>query len=380
MITKLYLRNFKCFEEQELPLAPLTLLTGINGMGKSSVIQALLLLRQTWEKNEHIHFLSLNDIYVDLGTAKDVMYQYYQTNEIVIEIDYEQELDYIDEEFVKLASELFNKDGGHWEMRGNTLFPTQEFIKETKTTQNSFFASLFSPNFHYLNAERTGPRTSYSFVKNHKNPLGKFGEHTAQYLAQHFDDNIFLEKLKHPKESDSRLFMQINAWLSDIRPGTTVQARMFESLDLASLEFKLDKGPNAFRPTNVGFGLSYTLPILVALLTAQKGTFIILENPEAHLHPAGQAAIGKLLALAASQGVQIIVETHSDHLLNGVRVATKHFEVVQPEHTQILYFTGEHVGNRFQHYILTPKLDKNGKLDFWPEGFFDEYSKQLSQL
>lgn len=361
MITNLHLRNFKCFEEQDFPFAPLTLLTGLNGMGKSSVIQALLLLRQSYKNTPFFKELILNGKYINLGTTKDIIYQYFTSKEMEISIDMEDE-------------------NGKRPYRQTWVEENNKFTPNPRGHTYTFLKEIFQKEFQYFNAERIGPREFYSFSRDSDNPLGKYGEHAAQYLAQHFDDNIHLANLKHPKEQDSRLFMQINAWLSDIRPGTTVQAREFESLDLASLEFKLDKGPNAFRPTNVGFGLSYTLPILVALLTAQEGTFIILENPEAHLHPAGQAAIGKLLALAASQGVQIVVETHSDHLLNGVRVATKQFDVVQPEHTQILYFTGEHIDNRFQHYILTPKLDKNGKLDFWPEGFFDEYTKQLSQL
>ncbi len=85
MITKLYLRNFKCFEEQEFPMAPLTLLTGINGMGKSSVIQALLLLRQSWEIQEglngfddiNLEKLYLNGIYTNIGNINDIIYRNY---------------------------------------------------------------------------------------------------------------------------------------------------------------------------------------------------------------------------------------------------------------------------------------------------------------
>jgi hypothetical protein len=86
-----------------------------------------------------------------------------------------------------------------------------------------------------------------------------------------------------------------------------------------------------------GFGLTYVLPVIVLILKAKPGDFIIVENPESHLHPAGQAKIAEMYAIAANNGVQIIVETHSDHFLNGVRVATKN-KVIAPDKSQIYFF------------------------------------------
>lgn len=82
-------------------------------------------------------------------------------------------------------------------------------------------------------------------------------------------------------------------------------------------------GADYFTAQNVGFGISYVLPIVLALVKAKKGELIILENPEAHLHPRGQRKMGELIARAAQGGVQVIVETHSDHILNGIRFVCK---------------------------------------------------------
>ena len=82
---------------------------------------------------------------------------------------------------------------------------------------------------------------------------------------------------------------------------------------------------NGFRTSNVGFGLSYTLPVIAILLRASllPDSVVLLENPEAHLHPRGQTEMGKLIACAVKAGVQVIVETHSDHLFDGIRIFAK---------------------------------------------------------
>ncbi len=83
-----------------------------------------------------------------------------------------------------------------------------------------------------------------------------------------------------------------------------------------------------FRPTNVGFGISYALPVVTALLAAQPGELIIIENPESHIHPRGQAGLGKLIAKTAMNDVQLIVETHSDHIVNGIRISKLRVDIV----------------------------------------------------
>lgn len=139
----------------------------------------------------------------------------------------------------------------------------------------------------------------------------------------------------------------------------------------------------AFSPLNVAFGNSYILPIILAVLTAPENSLLIIENPEAHLHPSAQFRTGQLLALAAEHGIQIIVETHSDHLLNGVRVMTKagmegkgRTDAGKVE-IHYIYQDKDHPELHLNERIV---LEEDGTLDHWPQGFFDEWELALRQI
>jgi predicted ATPase len=136
---------------------------------------------------------------------------------------------------------------------------------------------------------------------------------------------------------------------------------------------------NRFKPVNVGFGISYVLPVVVALLSAKPGDLLIIENPESHIHPRGQAELGKLVALAAKNGVQIVVETHSDHFVNGIRVAVKEGTIDRSE--AILFYFEKTVAENEQFSKITDiEIDQNGELSEYPENMMDEWSNQLFKL
>ena len=125
--------------------------------------------------------------------------------------------------------------------------------------------------------------------------------------------------------------------------------------------------------------------LLIMVLTAQPGDCIVLENPEAHIHPRGQAEFGKLMSLAASAGIQIIVETHSDHIVNGVRVAIKngiidrHFAVIQFFNRVNHQHPEQGI---FEQYSVVRKIeiDSRGELSEYPDDFLDEWDRQLRHL
>ena len=143
-----------------------------------------------------------------------------------------------------------------------------------------------------------------------------------------------------------------------------------------------------FKPQNVGLGISYVLPVLVTLLTSWPGAIIIIENPEAHIHPRGQAKLGELIARAAAFGVQLFVETHSDHVINGVRVAVRD-GILKPEDVNIAFFErrphqvlgvdGE-ICTEIYSEINPIRVDNNGMLSDYPKGFLDEWDNQLEEL
>ena len=121
------------------------------------------------------------------------------------------------------------------------------------------------------------------------------------------------------------------------------------------------------------------------ILTAQPGDCLILENPEAHIHPRGQAELGRLMSLAASAGIQIIVETHSDHIINGVRVAIKNG--VMDRHSAVIQFFNrldqlQSGSGLYEQYSVARKIeiDSNGELSEYPDDFMEEWDRQLRLL
>ena len=194
-----------------------------------------------------------------------------------------------------------------------------------------------------------------------------------------------MEKLFHPNGRSSTLRDQVTAWMGDISPGTVIRVEGYGDMNLMRLAFGFERADTAgdvryFRSTNVGFGLTYTLPVLVALLSSPAGALVLLENPEAHLHPRGQYQVGELIARVASVGVQVIVETHSDHILNGIRVSVKR-GLTDPDDVA-LHFCQRPANDSESSgiEIVSPQIDRDGRLDTWPENFFDEYSKSLRNL
>ena len=102
----------------------------------------------------------------------------------------------------------------------------------------------------------------------------------------------------------------------------------------------------------------------------------MIENPEAHLHPQGQTALGRLLAVGASCGLQLLVETHSDHLMDGIRIAVRDGEL-NAQDAQFHFFARSTDG---ETEVETPKLAADGKLNFWPKGFFDQTLRNRARL
>lgn len=108
------------------------------------------------------------------------------------------------------------------------------------------------------------------------------------------------------------------------------------------------------------------------------GDLILLENPEAHIHPAGQRMLGELIAAAGAGGAQIIVETHSDHVINGIRLAVKNGKIAK-EQTRIFFFYKD-IQEGYEHKMACPEMDEDGRIDIWPEGFLDEWDHALMEL
>jgi hypothetical protein len=124
-----------------------------------------------------------------------------------------------------------------------------------------------------------------------------------------------------------------------------------------------------------GEPFSHTCLIVLACLSATLGSTLLIEYPELYRHGQSQTQMGLFLSAVACTGVQIIIETHSDHILNGCRIAAKR-KIIPSESVAVHYLRRVPGGVE----ALSPKLNKDGRFDNWPEGFFDEWEHALDHL
>ena len=387
-INKVSIRNLKILRNIDLKLSNLTLITGINSVGKSTFIQSLLLLKQNQEMLTRVNNykfmqqsinkkdnlsqymqeifekskkepLSLNGNYTDLGDIKDVLSELAIYNEnITIELEIEDLIYSVTCNSRDLSINI------------ESSLPMESII------------NLFSENFQYINTDRIQPQNTYllSEVNIRKNLIGSHGEYTAHYLDENRHKKLNISKLRHKDSETVQLLENVSLWLNEISNGVEVLVKKYPSIQKVGLSYKYTYGENTtneLKPFNIGFGVTYVLPIIVAILKAKKDELLIIENPESHLHPAGQSKVAELCAIASANGVQIIVETHSDHFLNGIRVATKK-GLLTPEQSKVYYFRKEK--DELETKIDEINIDKEGGIDSYPKGFFDQFDEDLDKL
>jgi predicted ATPase len=319
-------------------------------------------LKQTYDNNQLDKVLTLNKPLCYIGRAKDALYQNADRETIsfkLIEDDFEGFWVYdahnLTFDYLKLASKPINRD---------TL--------ET---------SLLNRPFTFLSAARFGSTESYvtnDFAIENKQlsiERGK-GELTAQFLYV-YQRKAVINALKHPSEPDSSLLEQVTAWEREISKSVNVVPIQEGNEYKIKFSFNTPDGKtDEFDAENVGFGLSYILPLLVAILSAEKGSLILIENPEAHLHPNGIAKLTELMCLAAQAGIQIILETHSDHVINGILVQCKRFEEAQTgiarQNVAIYHFDRD--DSKHCTDVKEIKIEQNGLIRYTPKGFFDQFT------
>lgn len=375
MLNSIQLHNFKSARDVGVKLAPLTVLTGLNGSGKSTILQALALLKQSLTPGAASHDLLLRGDLVRLGRSEDVRFEDAEDDEIRFTVETPNGV-------TSLSAPT---------IRGLDTLPFS-FSGDVDDIANQL-----TTGFQYIQADRITPAARYEQASTSERAtgwLGCGGEYTVdfllrneglkispkrQYSLDHFMLPSDLLKQVAPTES---LIDQTTGWLQHLSPGVRPRGVAVELADATSLSFSytgttMNSGGREHRPSNVGFGLTYCLPIIVACLAAPTGALLLLENPEAHLHPRGQSALGQLLALCAADGVQIVVETHSDHILNGIRIAAKRGEIESTDVAAHFFSRDIETG---ESTVVSPVLHSNGRFNDWPEGFFDEWSKALDEL
>ena len=159
-------------------------------------------------------------------------------------------------------------------------------------------------------------------------------------------------------------------------PGCRLEIQPVPYANAVTLGLRTSDDTDFHRPVHAGFGITQVLPIVIAALAAKPEDLLLIENPEVHLHPAAQVQMGQFLAKVAHSGIQIILETHSDHILNGVRRAVK--EGILSADQAVIHFFRPRSDNGSQ--VVSPVLDSTGNIDAWPDGFFDQFDKDMNHF
>jgi predicted ATPase len=391
MLTSVSLNYFKCFERLHLPLASLTLLSGLNAAGKSSTLQAFSLLHQSAVESEWTRTLILNGRLVALGSASDVIDKITGRHEFSISLESDtfrcswhmRSEDRVSDLAVPIsritwsAAEdwqevVFHLDADQHQ-RIYHLLP--EDLANRSEHAQALIRTLI--RIAYISAERIGPRETYpATTPDQQTNVGPRGEY-APWFLYYFGDRRPLDRLLI-KDAPPTLQRQSEAWIDRFFPGSGLVVRPVEGANLMTMGIRTSTATSYHRPQNVGFGITHVLPIVTSCLGAESGDVILIENPESHLHPAGQSAMGRFLAMAAAAGAQVILETHSDHVLNGVRRAVKDGAIAH-EQVAIHFFTAR-TDDDSRAQVYSPLIDPSGNIDTWPEGFFDQFDKDTAAL
>jgi predicted ATPase len=363
VINFLKIENFKCFQDASFVLRPLTILTGVNGGGKSTVLQSLLLARLA-STTPPGRAIRLNGPYgLALGSARDVLS--WAAPEPTVGV-------YLSDTTV----------GQEWQFRLDV--PEEEGalhlgVESVPMTPVPGIGT--SPvGFTYLCAERLGPRDLLSVSAREPDEIGVGiqGEFTAQVLALRETRAVSAretvrEVLWHPDTRSPLPRLQTEAWVTEIVRPIRITAQVAVGIMASTIRFaEAGQAGEVIRPANTGFGVSYALPIIVSGLLTQPGDMLMVENPEAHLHPGGQSKLGRFLAMVAGSGVHVIVETHSDHVLNGARLAVAQDRTLGATDMIAHYFSANDT--------LAISVNDKGELDHWPAGFFDQIESDLGGL
>lgn len=359
MIENLYLRNFKCFKEQEFKFSPLTVFCGSNSAGKSTAIQSLLCIKQNIEHLKYNKFRLDGELF-SFGLVSDLLSHNPIDNNIVIGINE-----------VKLVLDADSFEG------------KECLVKAGNINHIDGLSEIFTGDFVYLCAERFGPRASFEIgSSNDQLDIGIYGQYALSAYYKFQDkpakNQPFAQKICNHLlgENKEQIFTSalVREAMRKICPGFAM--RVIEASEIDRVYSLYVSGSSSIRPINVGFGVSYVLPIVISAALIQPGGTLIVENPEVHLHPAAQSSLVEILCFLAETGVQVIIETHSDHIINGIRVFAKKHDGFN-KGMNIIHSISDDVGERKVKEI---HVDNDGNLTALDKGFFDQITKDLMSL
>ncbi len=337
-ITRIMVRGYKSLcQEQRIAIRPLTILAGANSSGKSSMMQPVLLLKQTLEATFDPGALLLNGPNVTFTSADQVLSQMgdgtvAETFSVGIE-----------ESTGESITIVFSRQSG----KGFVLTEHASIDKVTPHIRNLI----------HLPGLRGNPERSYQRAATGPVFPGTFQVYTASIINE------------WAEQQDKQLAL-LNDDLSRLGLTADVAARAINDTQFELLVSRHSRASTTSERVNiadVGLGVSQTLPVLVALHTAKPGQLVYIEQPEMHLHPRAQVAMAHVLAEAARRGVRVVIETHSSLLLLAVQTLVAEGEL-SPDMVMLHWFA---LNEERMTEVRSTGLDEAGAFEdtTWPEDF-----------
>lgn len=451
-ISRLKLLNFKRFPQADIDLSrDITVLLGPNSSGKSSIIKALLALKQTASPTNENETFATQGEYVDLGIYKDYVYEHKVENKIEIsptfcdfpanpffEKSFEPTFsitfghDHVteqarlleiaikskeDQTWIQIAKKktrdsfllrMFDIEQGRrygpqfddrendrlrrsWERGISIQVEDRYMFSSINKEKKDYFEAAHFPvwianhhldamlrsletEFFYLGPLRRSPVRSYSRTA-HLLSVGPAGEHTPSVLA---NLKARAAKERSARRSNRERLQQLNNWVELLFPSKMVDTKTIDEL------VKLVIGRTSTQVdaiSDVGFGMSQVLPILVQIAVMPDKSTLLIEQPELHLHPHVQTKFAEVIALAAKSGRRFVIETHSEHFVRGLQVAVSNSRAKARTRVKL-----DRENLSFIYIPTAPEvpflMELNEWGEFtreWPKGFFDE-SYRLTML
>lgn len=394
MLDRITLSGFRaCADTTPLVLGPLTVLAGPNNTGKSSFIGALLSLVQSQQAASR-HRLLLSGDWVDLGPFDELLSPDHQTFSIGLEGRVDGEAisvvwDFAEEvarrnrpeaRVTQVEFSLGEADPVAWQVdeSGALVGPTAAQLLHPAAVlrvgaPGLRFLPYLAEQVLAVGPYRAPPARLAPFrVGTDGSLVGQFGQYAAEAFWQR--RNELTDVLPAGADASDTVASAMNAWWSRIL-GDEITVNV-EEIDRFGFAVRLDTSGISNRSlAQVGFGLSQLWPILVAGLASRPGDLVIIETPEAHLHPGAQHRVAGFFVELARRGRQVIVETHSEHVVAAASLAVKRREIA-PVDLALSFFSQTKGRTRIQRI----DVDLSGRRLASPEGFFDQAAQELLEL
>ncbi len=351
MIDSLRIGGFKCFDSIDISLRKLNVFSGTNSSGKSSAIQAFLLLCNNAIDNSSS---PLNGMWLRLGTFDECRNHRINARRFGVAVTSGDEVF----EVAFCSSDDDRKD------------VAVTFTNESSEIQNQL--SFNNHHVYYLPANRIGPEDSYIKNFDQVNFLGNRAEFVVDFLNKNRKFEVASSLIIDG--ASVTLEYQVNYWLEKLF-GVSNRIKDLGLSNSLLVEFSLGDGKHV-RPYHMGSGVSFAMGVLVSCLSAKENDIVIIENPEIHLHPKAQSDLTEFLCFASNAGIQIILETHSDHVFNGIRKAIAKKRFINTD-AAVHFFSLD--DNAISKNTVID-FSEHGRVMTHPKGLFDQFDDDLDQI